>query len=54
LCWTKNGKSSGGTGQAIRIANDYKIPVFDAGKYNDIETVRIELKLFLKGYLKSI
>ena len=29
LCWTKDGKASGGTGQAIRIANHYKIPVFN-------------------------
>lgn len=29
LCWTPGGKAGGGTGQAIRIANDYKIPVFD-------------------------
>lgn len=36
LCWTKNGKGSGGTGQAIRIAKAYSIPVFDAGGYDDI------------------
>lgn len=29
LCWTKDGKASGGTGQAIRIANDCNIPVFN-------------------------
>jgi hypothetical protein len=29
LCWTKDGKASGGTGQAIRIATHYKIPVFN-------------------------
>lgn len=29
LCWTPNGSSSGGTGQAIRIANHFQIPVFD-------------------------
>lgn len=29
LCWTKDGKALGGTGQAIRIANDYQIPVFN-------------------------
>ena len=29
ICWTKDGKASGGTGQAIRIANDYGIPVFN-------------------------
>lgn len=29
ICWTKDGKDSGGTGQAIRIANDLGIPVFN-------------------------
>lgn len=29
LCWTKDGKASGGTGQAIRIATDRGIPVFN-------------------------
>ena len=29
ICWTPNGDSSGGTGQAIRIAKSYNIPVFD-------------------------
>lgn len=28
-CWTKDGKASGGTGQAIRIAEDRGIPVFN-------------------------
>jgi hypothetical protein len=29
ICWTKDGKASGGTGQAIRLAEDCKIPVFN-------------------------
>lgn len=29
ICWTPNGSGSGGTGQAIRIARTYGIPVFD-------------------------
>lgn len=37
LCWTKNGKGGGGTGQAIRIAKAYKIPVFDAGGYENLK-----------------
>ena len=31
LCWTKDGKGKGGTGQALRIARSYGIPVFDFG-----------------------
>lgn len=49
ICWTKNGAGQGGTGQAIRMANDYKIPVFDMGKYS-FEICRIELWKFLKTF----
>lgn len=47
LCWTKNGKGQGGTGQAIRIAKQYNIPIFDAGSYSNIEDVKKNLKVFL-------
>lgn len=33
VCHTKNGKGDGGTGQALRIARDYNIPIFDFGSY---------------------
>lgn len=29
ICWTQGGKGQGGTGQAIRIAQAYGVPVFD-------------------------
>lgn len=29
ICWTKNGKRGGGTGQALRIAEFMQIPIFD-------------------------
>jgi hypothetical protein len=29
VCWTEDGKASGGTGQAIRIADDHDVPVFN-------------------------
>ena len=29
ICWTKDGKASGGTGQALRIAEHCGIPVFN-------------------------
>ena len=32
LCWTPDGKIVGGTGQAIRIALDLEIPVFNMGE----------------------
>lgn len=47
ICWTKNGKGQGGTGQAIRIAKHYNIPIFDVGAHKDINEVKSELKKFL-------
>lgn len=29
VCWTSDGKDSGGTGQALRIARDRNIPVYN-------------------------
>lgn len=29
VCWTKDGKATGGTGQAIRIATHFNIPFFN-------------------------
>lgn len=31
VCWTKDGKGGGGSGQAIRIARAHGVPVFDLG-----------------------
>lgn len=31
VCWTPNGAGGGGTGQAIRIARAWEVPVFDLG-----------------------
>ena len=31
MCWTEGGKIKGGTGQALRMAAAYKIPVFNLG-----------------------
>ena len=36
LCWTPDGKDSGGTGQALRIARDLEIPVFNLKNSDDI------------------
>lgn len=52
LCWTKNGSGEGGTGQAIRIAKAYNIPIFDAGNYTDIKECRRALHHFLKDVTK--
>jgi len=39
MCWTKNGKACGGTGQAIRIAEHYGIKVINL--YNEIGRKRV-------------
>ena len=31
ICWTPNGSGTGGTGQALRIAKTYGVPIFDLG-----------------------
>lgn len=49
ICYTPKGKGSGGTGQALRIANDFNIPIFDAGLYeNDIDLLKERINEFLK------
>lgn len=53
VCWTKNGSGGGGTGQALRIASHYGIPVFDAGKYNGIEDIKSNINDFLKRISKE-
>lgn len=35
ICWTKGAKGGGGTGQAIRIAKGWDIPVYDLGTRDD-------------------
>ena len=49
LCWTEGGTGKGGTGQALRIAKTYDIPVFDMGRYPTAEAARRPLYEFLKG-----
>ena len=48
ICWTKDGKGQGGTGQALRIAKDYNIPIFDCGKYENIKQCVKDLKIFFR------
>jgi hypothetical protein len=31
VCWTRDGRTDGGTGMGIRIAMDYKIPIVNMG-----------------------
>lgn len=48
ICWTSDGKASGGTGQALRIAKHYQIPIYNL--YNDSD--RILLNTLLKEIIQ--
>lgn len=37
ICWTKNGKIAGGTGQALRIADRYGVPVYNLANEADTQ-----------------
>lgn len=39
VCWTRDGKASGGTGQAIRIAEAYGVPVYNLRNQVDLESI---------------
>lgn len=39
VCYTKDGKMLGGTAQALRIAKDKNIPVFNAGNYQNEQDI---------------
>lgn len=47
VCWTHDGTAVGGTGQAIRIANHYDIPVFNMFHMNGVEVLNEINKLNL-------
>lgn len=51
ICYTEGGKMTGGTSQVLRIAEDLSIPVFNFGKYQDIQEMRSWLRSFVLKYL---
>lgn len=54
VCYTKGGKGSGGTGQALRIAKHYNIPIFDCGSFeNDLENLKEEYRKFIRALDKN-
>lgn len=44
ICWTPGASRSGGTGQALRIADAYKIPIFDLADEVSLKTVLSKIK----------
>lgn len=51
VCYTDGGKLKGGTAQALRIAADYQIPVFNAGNYANEQDLKIAFNRFYFGLL---
>lgn len=47
ICWTSDGKPSGGTGQAIRIAQAFEIPVYNLYNQEDVYLLSEKLKSLL-------
>lgn len=45
VCWTPNGGASGGTGQALRIAKDYGIPVFNLQKDDALAKLKTHVNM---------
>ena len=49
ICYTGGGKQKGGTGQALKIAQKYKVPIFDIGVFEDTpDAIKIKLHEFLE------
>lgn len=48
ICWTPNGKITGGTGQALRMAEHYRIPVFNLGSMS-LDEVDEGISTILEG-----
>lgn len=49
VCWTPNGKVVGGTGQALRMAEDLHIPIFNLGSMT-LEEIDQKLPEFLERH----
>lgn len=47
ICYTKDGKTIGGTAQGIRIATAYNIPVFNIGAYKSAGECEVAIKDFI-------
>ena len=54
ICWTPGGEATGGTGQALRIATDRDIPVFNLFKVNALDQLSKQLRLLGVKGLKDV
>ena len=48
ICYTEGGKLKGGTAQALRIAVDYGIKIFNAGSYDDLDLFVKDIKEWIE------
>ena len=53
ICWTRGGLGQGGTGQAIRMAKHYGIPVLDAGSYSNLKDFNCDVERLFSDLLKE-
>lgn len=53
ICWTPNGKGGGGTGQAIRIAKAYGVPIYDLGKRESLGELSLHVQQITGIYLEE-
>lgn len=51
VCWTKDGKDTGGTAQAIRMARHYDVPICNAGKFGSAQEIKDALNNFVREVL---
>ena len=54
LCWTEQASGRGGTGQALRIAKHYGVPIFDIGAFKDYNTAKDFAREFFRNHLNAI
>lgn len=47
VCWTVNGKIKGGTSQALRIAKDFKIPIYNLFYSASLNNLLSDFKIIL-------
>ena len=50
VCWTEHGLGNGGTGQALRIARCFMIPVLDLGQFSTAEEMQQALNALYKEH----
>jgi hypothetical protein len=43
ICWTKGGKLVGGTAQAMKIAMDFGVPIYNLANVKDIRRLHKEV-----------